>query len=153
MATSRQRVYLDTNIILDMLDHERERHDEACALLMYAAERRAGIQLVSSITSFKDAYYIMCRLTKDEKAARNLVRRLMAWCVEPVDMLASYGPAALDSDEPDFEDALVLTCAMAEGASTIITRDERAFAGAPIDKMAASEFLERAGFDYEAVDF
>ena len=43
-------------------------------------------------------------------------------------------------------DGIVAACALAEGAETIITRDERASDGLGIEKHSPSEFLEARGF-------
>ena len=152
MAT-KQRLLCDTNYLLDVFDPERAAHADAVALLWYQTENPDAIELVAPIASFKDAYYILSRLYKDEQLARASIEGIMDVFVTPVDMLASYGAEALASGEPDFEDALVRACAEHEGAATLITRDERAFRESPVPALSAAAFLERQGFSYAEVDF
>ena len=152
MATSK-RVFCDTNFLLDIFDPDRTGHGDAVALLWFCAEEPSRAQAICSITSFKDAYYILTRLYKDEHMARSSIEGLMGTFVQPVDMLAEYGTEALRCGEPDFEDGLKRVCAEHEGATTLITRDAKAFAECAIPRMTAAEFLEREGFSYEEIDF
>lgn len=152
MATEK-RVFCDTNFLLDVFDKDRARHDEALALLWYAELNSPKVKLVASITSFKDAYYILRRLYHDESSARESISDIMTAVVSPVDMLAAYGYEAMASDEPDFEDALIRACAEHEGAYAIISADEAAFKGSVVPALSARAFLDREGFDYETIDW
>ena len=149
----RKRIFCDTNFLLDVCDAEREAHCDAIALLWYCAENPTTAELVASITSFKDAYYILSRLYKDEELARDSVGRLMGVLVEPLDMLSRYGAEALACDEPDFEDALIRVCAEHEHADILISRDEKAFASCSIPSVSAAGFLKQEGFDYAEMDW
>ena len=151
MAT-KHRIFCDTNFLLDVFDPQREQHADAIALLWYCADSASNAQLVASITSFKDAYYILSRLYKSESAARKSIASIMGQFVWPVDMLSRYGDEALSSDEPDFEDGLIRVCAEHEGATVILTRDKKAFATCAIPGMSAADFLAREGFDYALVE-
>jgi len=152
MAT-KKRVFCDTNFLLDVFDPERACHIDAVALLWYCADNPDKATMMTSITSFKDAYYIMCRLYKDELRARESIVSLMGTFIEPVDMLACYGAEATSSGEPDFEDGLIRACAEHEHASVLITRDEKAFSGASVPAMSAATFLAQEGFDYDVIDW
>ena len=151
MAT-KKRVLCDTNLLLDVFDSERTGHADAIALLWYAAENPNSVELVSPVSSFKDAYYVLTRLYRSEAEARDSVEGLLGTFIQPVDMLASYGEDAFTSDEPDFEDALVRVCAEREGASVIITRDVKAFARCDIMSVSAADYLAREGFSYDEID-
>ena len=146
-----QRIFCDTNYLLDVYDPQRSRHEAAIALLWYAELNAPSVKLLASISSFKDAYYILSRLYRDERHARESIESLMGTYIEPVDMRAAYGPEALSSNEPDFEDGLIRACAEHENARVIITADERAFEHSPIPSMSASAFLERQGFDFSTI--
>jgi len=134
-----RRVFLDTNILLDIFDIDRPGHDDAIRLVESSSEKD-GFGMISAISSFKDVYYVLTRLYRDEPCARRVVAGLMD-IVTPVDMLGAYGPEAIQGGEPDFEDGLIRTCAEHEGGSVIITRDAKAFAASRIPSMTASEFL------------
>lgn len=150
---TRRKVFCDTNILLDIFDYERPGHTHAAALLWYAAENSGTIRLVSAVSSFKDAYYILARLYQDKGLARESVEAIMGDVVEPVDMLAAYGSEALTSNEPDFEDGIIRACAEHESAFAILTRDTRAFTASFVPAMTPEVFLEREGFDYEEIEW
>ena len=118
----------------------------ALGMTRCGASRRAlsheGVELHASISSFKDLYYILSRLYKDEGRARLAVERMMGSLVAPVDLLASYGPAALSCDAPDFEDGLIRVSAEREGADVLLTRDTKAFVGSSVAHMSAQQFEE-----------
>ena len=152
MATNK-RIFCDTNILLDIYDPNRKHHGDAIALLWYCTDETENAELIASITSFKDAYYILSRLYKDEALARDSIQRIMGVLVKPVDMLSAYGSEALRSNEPDFEDGLIRICAEHEHAAVIITRDAKAFASSTVPAMSAAAFLSREGFDYDEVEF
>ena len=152
MAT-RGRVLLDTNILLDVFDEARVGHDDALALLWYATLDPCAEELCASVTSYKDAYYILCRLYKNESLAREKITYLYENAITPLDMRAGYGRVALESDEPDFEDGLLRALAEAEGMDAIVTRDSTAYANCSITHMDAGTFLSARGFNYDIIDF
>lgn len=152
MAIS-ERIFCDTNFLLDLFDAQRECHHDAVALLWYCSDNAQTAKLIASITSFKDAYYILSRLYKDKDLARNSIESIMGSVIKPVDMLSYYGAEALSSDEPDFEDALIRACAEHENATVLITRDQKAFRSCAIPALSARDFLEHKEFDFEVMDF
>ena len=152
MAT-RKRLFCDTNFILDICDKDRVGHADSIALLWYCSDNAGAVQLIASITSFKDAYYILSRLYKSRLEARDSIELIMGTFIEPVDMLSRFGSEAILSNEPDFEDGLIRACAEHEDADVIITRDENAFANCDIPSMSAAAFLAQVGFSYDVVDF
>jgi len=135
-----RRVFLDTNVLLDIFDADRPGHDDAVRLVE-ASSGRGGFRMISAISSFKDVYYVLTRLYKDEPCARRVVAGLMD-IVAPVDMLGDYGAEAIKVDEPDFEDALIRVCAEHEGSDVIVTRDAKAFAGSAVPALSAGELLD-----------
>ncbi len=65
----------------------------------------------------------------------------MGRAIMPVDLCASYGTFALESEEPDFEDALIRITAEQERVDVIVSRDKSAFVGSSIPRMSAGEVL------------
>lgn len=135
------RALLDTNIILDYVDIHRPEHESAKDLVI-TASASTTLHLYTSIGSYKDTYYILHRLYQNEQLARTAIERLIEDAdIEPVDLLASYALSALKSNEPDFENALIATCAEWEKMDVIITRDEKAFVATSLPCMDARTFL------------
>ncbi len=131
------KLFLDTNFLLDAALSGRPGSQEA-ARLFTAIARREAIGLVAAC-SLKDFYYI-ARRGLDEKLERRWLRLFADACyISATDRDSVM--RALDSDEPDFEDGLLRAVAEIEGADYIITRDAAAFTGSPIPKLTASEYL------------
>ena len=143
MALLSKKVLLDTNILIDICDPTRPGYKEACKLLKACATKRKRT-LIACVSSLKDAYYILQRQYVNEQAARMDIDRLFD-LLEVVDLTSRHARAALDSDEPDFEDGLVRAVAESHNVAAIITRDARAFAGSNIPCMDARAYLEKIG--------
>ena len=132
------KVLLDTNIILDYLSATRPKHRDAVDLLEGIWETRT-LEPVISVSSLKDAYYILCRKYGDEALIRE---RLCAFAevVEPLDLTREIAEAVFASDEPDFEDGLIRVTAERCHARAIVTRDASAFANSAVPHMDARAF-------------
>ncbi len=135
-----RKLLVDTNILIDAFDVDRPAHDDAVSLLSACGEQN-DLEAIAPISSFKDMYYILSRLYKNERLAREAVECLMGRAVTPVDLCGSYGYDVLESDEPDFEDALIRIAAEREGADAIVSRDEHAFEGSAVVRMTAEQVL------------
>lgn len=131
------RLVLDTNILLDCVDPRRPAHEDAM-LLIEQCNGGGDMGMVSS-HSLKDVYYIMEKLY-DEPSAREAIRVLAGLVViGPVG--AEETLAAIESNEPDFEDGLVRAFAELNDADFIISRDAQAFQRTKVRKLSASEYL------------
>ena len=133
-----RRLLIDTNILLDAAMGERPGW-EAATLLIDELAFEDVIGYVSAL-SLKDVYYVLTKYA-DEHAARSFVLATM-------DLLTVAGVdgalcrlAAL-SDEPDFEDGIIRTCAESLPVDFIISRDEKAFAHSPIRRLSAQEYVD-----------
>ena len=138
----RRRLLVDTNVLIDYCDRQRPCHDDAVRLV-HAAARDGGVELVVLVSSLKDLYYILCRRLGDERMARRATEVAATSVFVVVDLLASYAPRALSSDEPDFEDGLVRVAAEELGVEAIVSRDERAFVHARMPRVDAHQARER----------
>ncbi|MCL2787476.1 MAG: PIN domain-containing protein [Micrococcales bacterium] len=131
------RAVLDTNVLLDYLDSARPEH--ATATEVVRALTLQGVGLCVPATSLKDVYYILTRVA-GEPVARQAVRVLVrATSVLTIDETTCRD--ALESNEPDFEDGLILASALAAGARWIVTRDGAAFAHGPVEAISPSNLL------------
>lgn len=92
-------------------------------------------------SSLKDVYYILNRLSGDEKRARQDVCRVRKMFTV-VPLTNDVVDDALASDEPDFEDALIRSCAEKHRCTAIITRDKKAYVQSSIPKFTASDWLK-----------
>lgn len=133
-----RKLFVDTNILLDAAMGERPGWAAATMLMdEFAYEDVRGFV---SAGSLKDIYYILTKYA-DEPSARQFVGAVMdLFEVVPVD--EPLCRVALLSDEPDFEDGVIRTCAESVPVDFIISRDERAFARSSIRRLSAQEYLD-----------
>lgn len=130
------RLMLDTNVLLDAVDPSRPEAAAARSVLSWC--NGSGDRGIACSASLKDVYYIMEK-RYNETVAREAVERLTGLL-----SIGNLGPEecidALNTNEPDFEDGLVRSCAELNDADFIITRDAAAFAGSPIKSMTPRQF-------------
>jgi predicted nucleic acid-binding protein len=138
------RIFVDTNLLLDVLAR-REPFYPAAARVWTMAETGACEALISEI-SFNNIYYIV-RKARDAGAARRALVLLR-------DVFASVAPdqrilnQAIDSDIPDFEDAVQLYSALHARADYLLTRNVGDFPAGILPILAPDEFLSL--LDYSA---
>ena len=114
------KLYLDTNVILDMLDPERTEADSTAILFDLARKKR--IELVVSTQSIIDSYYIGGNLgiTKD------VMDRLMKWILDYLNVRAIDSidmRQAMNMVFPDIEDNAQIAMADNAGCDFFITKD------------------------------
>jgi predicted nucleic acid-binding protein len=131
------KVFLDTNILLDVLAR-REPFYEPAARLWTLVEGGNLTGLVS-VLSLPNLYYIL-RRQKNVSSARKAVALLRdIFTLVPLDVqILNQG---LDSDISDFEDALQYFAAQRAGASVLITRNAKDFPDHPLPIQAPEAFL------------
>jgi predicted nucleic acid-binding protein len=113
-------VLFDTNIILDALASRKPYNREAEQLfLLVAKEQITGFITANSVT---DIYYLI-RKNLSENDARKAIRNLLL-LFEIVDITKNDCEIAIDIDNSDYEDAILLVCANKSKIETIVTRDK-----------------------------
>ena len=133
---------LDTNIIIDIIDASRQDH-VACKDLV-AALLASDSTVCAASLSFRDAYYFGVKASRDEGATRRHIKSMTVW-LSVLSVGAMDIGAALDSDEPDFEDGIIRACAERIGADIILTRDAGAFGSSSVRKVTPLEFASELG--------
>lgn len=132
-----QHVFLDTNVLLDVLAR-REPFYRAAQRIWTLAESRVLRASVSAI-SFNNCYYIIRKYGTREKADEAL--RLLRAVFEPVDLTARVLDRAMDAAWGDFEDAIQFHSALQVGANPLITRNPGDFSASGVDVLTPVEFL------------
>lgn len=137
------RVMVDTNVLIDLVSSTRPAHGRTVAAVsaLLVAGDFEGCVLSSAL---KDVYYVYCRHYGNEPSARRAVRELRRMFML-VNLTPAVVDAALDSDEPDFEDGLVRAAAELSGCDFLLTRDAPGFVGAGFEKVDADELLAVIG--------
>lgn len=131
------RLFLDTNIMLDLLG-ERVPYYNAAAGVATLADK-GQLTIVVSALSYATVNYILNKY-EEAKAVREKLRKFkviseMHWLDE---VIIEKG---LNSKFRDFEDALQYHSALSSNCTILITRNGKDFKEAAIPVMTADEYL------------
>ena len=133
------KVFLDTNIIIDYFDSQREHYLPATILFDLAL--KGELELIVCAQSFITAFYVLGKYYPKEELYSSM-RSLYKLCgVSLVD--ASIIEQALALESIDFEDTVQYLSSTTANADVIITRDERGFENFPIQHISAEQFLDK----------
>jgi len=131
------RVFFDTNVLLDHL-LDREPFADAATGLWSLAERREIVGCIASV-SIHFVYYVV-RHEANERTARRAVKGLRD-VFEIVEVDAQIVHQAIDANFPDLEDAIQHACAVRAEATHLVTRDQTGFRGAAVPVVSPDAYL------------
>lgn len=134
-----EKVFVDTNIIIDLLAKREPFYKDAQDLFTLSDKKE--IELCISSLSFAKAYYSIAKHHKDVDAKKYLSKFKVLVTVFPLEDKAIE--LALASDFTDFEDGLQYFIAMDNEAEIIITRNKKDFKSSKIPVMTAGEYLNK----------
>lgn len=133
------RLFLDTNILIDIIEDRAEFAEDSSAVLILAEQLGASLSIAWH--GLATAYYII-RRDRTEHAAMIEVDRILGWAeIASVDSFSASRARSLQL--PDFEDAMQCACAENCLADFIVTRNLRDFALSPIQAISPAEFIAR----------
>lgn len=135
-----KKVFIDTNVLLDVLAARVPFYDDAAAILSLAEKRK--FEICISAISFTTIFYLL-RKALDAKEARAALRRIHgAFTIVACDeRILSF---AIDCKIKDFEDAVQYFSASQAKADFFVTRNTRDFpADLPIPPTSPKEFLKQ----------
>jgi predicted nucleic acid-binding protein len=134
-----KRIFVDANIILDLLSKREPFYQESADLFSLADKK--VIEIYISSLSIANTNYTLTRLTNSENA-KVILRKLQLI----VNILALddkiIGLSLNDNSFPDFEDGLQYFTAIENNIDTIITRNLKDFKAAKIPVLTAKQFIE-----------
>ncbi|WP_396191909.1 type II toxin-antitoxin system VapC family toxin [Flavobacterium sp.] len=132
------RLFLDTNVILDLILNRQPFFDDIAKIVTLS--EKGKLKLVTSSVSFVNCNYILGRSIKKEKVTENLkIARLI---FDIIDVSQTDIDKSLNSDFEDFEDGVQYYSALRNNCNYIITRDNKDFKHSEIPVLAPSEFLK-----------
>ena len=133
------KVMIDTNVVLDVL-LQREPFFQASYEVMKqsALETLEGFVSASAAT---DIYYLLRRALRDDARAKESMEKLLQ-LVGIADALGEDVHAAVASNMPDFEDALVASIAERCQMAYIVTRNTKDYVESPVKALTPDEFLK-----------
>jgi predicted nucleic acid-binding protein len=132
------KVFVDTDIVLDLLIGRQPHYDFAAELFSMADEKY--IKLNVSSLCFSNVNYILSRQYNADQARKKLLKFKTLVTVLSVDDKTIE--LALSSDFKDFEDAIQYYTAIENNISTLLTRNLKDFRKADISVMTAEQYLE-----------
>jgi predicted nucleic acid-binding protein len=118
------RVFLDTNILVDLIADRKPFSKHAIEIFKYAEELK--VQLFTSSHSIATTHYLLKKYV-DEKELRAILTNLLEFLdVIPGDL--DVLKKGLRSNHKDFEDAIQILCASSiAGINFIVTRNTKDF--------------------------
>jgi len=134
-----KKLFVDTNIVIDLLAKREPFYDEAATLFTLADKQK--IHLSVSALTFANTNYILLQSKKPEEA--KLILRKLKLIVKVLSLDEKIvGLSLNDNDFKDYEDAIQYFTALENGVDAIITRNLKDFQKAKLPVMTASQFLK-----------
>lgn len=134
-----QKVFLDTNIIIDLLAQREPFYKDAQALFTLADQGQIELQI--SALSFANASYALSKYHQVATAKKYLQQFKVLVSILPLDDKTIE--LALASEFQDIEDGFQYFTALTHGAQVIITRNKKDFKAGLLPVLNASEYLLR----------
>lgn len=131
------KVFLDTNVILDLLAERIPFFDSIAKVATLADQRK--LTLFASPLSFTTVEYVLNKFESSE-AVLNKLRKFKIIC-KVCEVNEETIEKGLNSSFKDFEDAVQYFTAVQSNCSIIITRNGRDFKNSSIPIMTAEEYL------------
>lgn len=131
-----KRVFLDTNVIIDLI-LEREGADDAANILQLGEDGK--IELVVSFLTMANTAYIARKGHTQEQLYQILVD--LSAMLHTLSMDEEQLKLALKQPSADFEDMLQYQCARKHGCDVILTRNCKHFAFSKIPVLTPTDFL------------
>lgn len=134
----KQRLFLDTNVVMDLLG-EREPFYDSVAKIATLADR-GKINLVVSALSYSTVFYVLSKFEESQTVRKKLSKfKVIAETSDLTDKIIDKG---LTSNFNDFEDALQYHCALVKECDILITRNEKDFRNSELPVMTPNEYLK-----------
>ncbi|RPH99997.1 MAG: PIN domain-containing protein [Calditrichaeota bacterium] len=131
------KIFIDSDIILDVLSKREPFYDSAAAL--FALIEKGKLKGYTSPIVFSNVHYVLRKRVSKQITIASLRYLKSLIHILPVDKKVIE--LALDSEFNDFEDAIQYFCAEQNGVNYIITRNKIDYENAEITILTAKEFL------------
>lgn len=132
------RVFFDTDVLIDFLIARKPFSEDAAKLFTYA--EKGHLEVCVSSLSFNNVYYVIRRLENEQKARASLEN------LERLTQILAVGQKnikqALLSTFKDFEDGVQNFCASEEGLQTIVTRNIKDYSNSALAVLTPTDYLK-----------
>ena len=134
-----KKLFVDTNIIIDLLSHREPFYDESAELFSLADQKIIELN-ISSLTIANTSYTL---LRQTDSAKTKEILRKLRLIVNTLPLNDKIIGVALNDDSfTDFEDGLQYFTAIENNQDLIITRNLKDFKESKLPVMTARQFLE-----------
>lgn len=134
-----KKLFIDTNIVIDILSRREPFFEEAAELFSLADKKQVELS-VSSLTIANTSYALLRQM--DSNNAKSVLRKLrLILKILPLDDKI-IGLALNDDTFSDFEDGLQYFTALENEQELIITRNLKDFKNSKLPTMTAKQFIE-----------
>ena len=134
-----KKLFIDTNIIIDLLSRREPFYDESAELFSLADQKIIELN-ISSLTIANTSYTLLRQI--DSKKTKEILRKLrLIVNILPLDDKI-IGIALNDDSFTDFEDGLQYFTAIENKQDVIITRNLKDFKTSKLPVMTARQFLK-----------
>jgi predicted nucleic acid-binding protein len=133
----KENVFVDTDIIYDLLANRQPYYHAAAKLFTFADEEKINI-LISALSIANIHYLISKQLSSDQ--AKQILRKFRI-LVQIVPLNEKIIDLALNSDFTDFEDAIQYYCALENECKILLTRNLKDYKKAQITVMTAQDYI------------
>lgn len=134
-----KKLFVDTNIVIDLLSRREPYYDEAATLFSLADKNQVELS-ISSLTIANTSYVLLGQM--DSAKAKSILRKLrLIVKILPLDDKI-VGLALNDETFYDFEQGLQYFTAIENGQDLIITRNLKDFKKSKLPIMTAKQFIE-----------
>lgn len=133
------RIMCDTNIIIDVLMQREPFYEDSYKLLSLCEQRKVtGLISAAAVT---DIFYMVRKYTHSTEMSYQAIGRILD-CVRVCDVTNADVLKAYQIHAKDFEDCLMVVCAMEAKCKYIVTRNKKDYDGMCITAVTPAEFLE-----------
>lgn len=131
------KVFLDTNVVIDLLGKRDPFFTAAAEIATLAVEKR--LEIVVSSISFVTVFYVLRKVFSEETVYAKLQKMVAICSISPVDN--STVLMSLNAGMKDFEDAVQYHSAITSGAEIIVTRNAKDFKNVALPILTPDEFM------------
>ncbi len=133
----KKKVFVDTDIIYDLLASRDPHYQSTARLFTFSDERK--IQIFISALSIANIHYFISKQISSAEAKQ--VLRKFRLLVHVVPLNEKIIDLALNSEFTDFEDAIQYFCALESDCDILLTRNLKDYKKAQIIVMTAQDFI------------
>ncbi|MEA2095616.1 MAG: PIN domain-containing protein [Candidatus Cloacimonadota bacterium] len=133
------KLFIDTDIILDILAKREPFYDSAAQLFALIDEKK--VNAFTTPVVFSNLFYILSKLKSRNFAHSSLRKlRLLLQIIQVDEKIIDF---ALNSEFKDFEDAIQFYAAKFHNLDFIVTRNVKDFVSKDLTVLTAKDFMER----------